>query len=88
MRNPAFCICDNKGADQLHGQRLYLRYIDKTIPLTPKYEVSSPQLSSVAVHPDLCRTWSQNPKTGFLMTRLVFNVLSRKQSFNHVSFTF
>ena len=38
MRKPAFCICQNKGADQPHGnstadQRLCFRYIDSTIPL-------------------------------------------------------
>ena len=44
MRKPAFCICENKVADQLHGnreadQRLCFRYIDSTIPLVPKYEI-------------------------------------------------
>ena len=43
---PAFCICENKDADQLHGnraadQRLCFRYIDCTIPLLPKSEISS-----------------------------------------------
>ena len=38
MRKPAFCTCENKGADQLYGnhtadQRLCFRYIDTTIPL-------------------------------------------------------
>ena len=38
MRKPAFCICENKDADQLCGnreadQRLCFRYIDSTIPL-------------------------------------------------------
>ena len=38
MRKPAFCICENKDADQLRGnreadQRLCFRYIDSTIPL-------------------------------------------------------
>ena len=46
MRKPAFCICENKDADQLRGnreadQRLCFRYTDSTIPLVPKYEVSS-----------------------------------------------
>ena len=41
-----FCICENKDADQLRGnreadQRLWFRYIDSTIPLLPKYEISS-----------------------------------------------
>ena len=46
VRKPAFCICENKDADQLRGnreadQRLCLSYIDSTIPLLPKYEISS-----------------------------------------------
>ena len=74
MRKPAFCICENKDADQLRGnreadQRLCFRYTDSTIPLLPKSEISSFYLSSVAVQPGLCRTWSETPKTGFL-TRL------------------
>ena len=43
MRKPAFCICENKDADQLRGdresdQRLCFRYTDSTIPLLPKSE--------------------------------------------------
>ena len=46
MRKPAFCICENKDADQLRGnreadQRLCFRYTDSTIPLLPKSEISS-----------------------------------------------
>ena len=46
MRKPAFCICENKDADQLRGnheadQRLCFRYLDSTIPLLPKYEILS-----------------------------------------------
>ena len=57
VRKPAFCICKNKDADQLHGnreadQRLCFRYKDSTISLLPKYEISSLQPSSVAVQPD------------------------------------
>ena len=41
-----FCICKNKNADQLRGnreadQRLCFRYTDSTIPLLPKYDISS-----------------------------------------------
>ena len=41
-----FCLCENKDADQLSGnreadQRLCFRYIDSTIPLLPKSEISS-----------------------------------------------
>ena len=47
VRKPAFCICENKDADELRGnreadQRLYFRYTDSTIPLlhVPKSEIS------------------------------------------------
>ena len=73
MRKPTFCICENKDADQLRGnQRLCFRYIDSTIPLLSKYEISSLYPSSVAVHPGLCRTRSKTLKTGFLTTRLTY----------------
>ena len=44
VRKPAFCICENKDADKLHGNReadqlLCFRYIDGTTPLLPKYEM-------------------------------------------------
>ena len=56
MRKPAFCICENKDADQLRGNRqayhrLCFRHTDSTIPLLPKSEISSLQPSSVAVLP-------------------------------------
>ena len=46
MRKPAFCICENKDADQLRGnreadQRLCFRYTDSTILLLPTSEISS-----------------------------------------------
>ena len=70
MRKPAFCICENKNADQLRGyreadQRLCLRYIDSTLPLLSKSEIASLKASSVAVQPGLCQTWPETPKTGF-----------------------
>ena len=47
MRKPAFCICENKDADQLRGnreadQRLCFRYIDSTIPLLSKSDIFKP----------------------------------------------
>ena len=70
MRKPGFCICENKDADQLRGnreadQRLCFRYTDSTTPLLPKYEISSLYPTSVAVQPGLGRTWSETPKTVF-----------------------
>ena len=64
MRKPTFCICENKDADQLRGdreadQRLCFRYIDSTIPILSKSEISNLYPSSVAVQPGLCRTWSE-----------------------------
>ena len=46
VRKPAFCICENKDADQLRGnresdQRLCFCYMDSKIPLLPKSEISS-----------------------------------------------
>ena len=75
MRKPDFCICENKDADQLRGnreadQRLCFRFTDSTIPLLPKSEISSLLAFSVVVQPGLCQTWSETPKTGFLRTRL------------------
>ena len=76
MRKPAFCICENKDAEQLRSncaadQRFCFRYTDSTIPLLSKSEISSLLPSSVVVQaePVLCKTWSETPKTGFL-TRL------------------
>ena len=63
VRKQAFCICENKDADQLRGnreadQRLCFRYIENTIPLLSMYEISSLWQFSVAVQPSLCGTWS------------------------------
>ena len=46
MRKPTLCICENKDADQLRGNReadqhLCFRYTDCTIPLISKSEISS-----------------------------------------------
>ena len=70
MRKPDFCICENKDADQLRGnreadQRLCFRYTDSIISLLPTYEISSLQPSSVAVQPGLCGTWSETPEDRF-----------------------
>ena len=79
MRKPDFCICKNKDADQLRGnreadQRLCFRHLDSTIPLLSKSKISSLWLSSVAAQPGLCQTWSETPKTGFLTSRLIILV--------------
>ena len=45
MGKPTICICENKGTDQLRGnreadQRLCFRYSDSTVPLLLKSEIS------------------------------------------------
>ena len=65
MRKPTICIYENKDADQLRGnreadQRLCFRYMDSTIPLLFKSEISNFYLSSMTVQPGLCRTWSKS----------------------------
>ena len=70
MRKLTFCICENKDADQLRGnreadQRLCFRYIDSTIPLLSKSEISSIKPSSGAVKPGLCRTRSETRRLVF-----------------------
>ena len=64
MGKPTICICENKDADQLRGnreadQRLCFRYTDSTLPHLPKSEISSFYPASVTVQPDLCRTCSE-----------------------------
>ena len=65
VRKLAFCLCENKEADHLRGnreadQRLCFRYTDSKILLLP-----------VTVQPGLCGTWSETRKTGFLRMRLI-----------------
>ena len=50
------------------------RYIDCTIPLLPKSEISSLE-PSVAVQPGICRTCWETLNTGFLATGLICHVL-------------
>ena len=76
MRKPTFCICKNKGSDQLRGNRqadqlLCFHNMDSTIPLLSKSEIPSLYPSSVAVQHGLCGTWSETPKTCFLTSRLI-----------------
>ena len=63
MRKPTFCIC-YKDADQLRrnriaDQRLCFRYIDSTVPILYKSEISSLKPSFVAVQPSLCGNRSE-----------------------------
>ena len=63
MRKPDFCLCENKGADQLRSdckadQRLCFCYMDSTIPLLSKLKISRcPAIFCAQL--SLCRTWSE-----------------------------
>ena len=80
MGKPTICIGENKGADQLSGnreadQRHCFRYSDSTIPLLLKSEISSFWLFSVLVQVGLCRTCSETtllvfPRGGSIMKSL------------------
>ena len=81
MRKPTFCICENKDADQLRGnreadQRLCFRYTDSAIPPLSKSEI----FKSLAIFCG-CAAWFVsdqvgNQNVGFLMTRLnYFHIL-------------
>ena len=64
MGKPTICIGKTKDADQLHGNReadqcLCFRYLDSTIPLLLKSEISSFQLFSVLVQAGLHRNCSE-----------------------------
>ena len=63
-------MCGNSVADQ----RLCLHY-KSTILLIPKSNFSSLKPSSMTVQHGLCRTWSETPKTGFLVMRITCKTL-------------
>ena len=64
MGKPTISIGENKGTDQLRGnreadQRLCFRYSDSTIPPQLNSKISSFLPASVAVQAGLCQTWSE-----------------------------
>ena len=88
MRKPAFCICENKGADQLHSNRaadqpFCFHYIDSTNALLPKplaifcgfvlYLVGNPEDGfSRDVAHFYCRTVSRISLPGILFTFMTY----------------
>ena len=68
---------NNKGADQLaHPRSLISTFVvrcrDSIISLVSISKISNLKLASVAVQAGLNFTWSETPKTGFLVTRLKY----------------
>ena len=75
MRKLFMSYANNKGADQpAHPRSLIsafvVRCLDSIIPLVSISEISSLYLVFVAAQAGLSLTWSQTPKTGFLVTWL------------------
>ena len=76
MRKPVLSYANNKGADQpAHPRSLIstfvVRCLDSIIPLASISEISNLYLASVAEQAGLCLTWSETPKTGFLVAWLI-----------------
>ena len=70
MRKPEFCLCENKGADQLCSNctadlRLCFRYTDSTFSLLLILKLSRFYVSSVTVQAGLCRTCSETRRPVF-----------------------
>ena len=54
-------------------------YLESIIPLVSISEISSLFLASVAAQAGLCLTWSQTPKTGFLMRKPVLAICEQQR---------
>ena len=77
MRNLFMLYANNKGADQpAHPRSLIsafvVRCLDKIIPLVFISEIASLYLASVVAQAGLSLTRSKIPKTGFLVTLLIY----------------
>ena len=80
MRKQAFCICENKDADQLRSdcaadQRICFRYTVVTIPLLPKFK--PPAIFCGCTAPfvsDLIET----TKTVFFTPRLIYKMYTER----------
>ena len=76
MREPVLPYENKKGADQpAHPRSLVstfiFRCLDSILYLVSISEISKLLIASVAAQAGLSLTWSQTPKTGFLVTRLL-----------------
>ena len=76
MRKPVYTICEQqRRRSAVHPRCLIsafvVHYLDSVIPLVSILKISSLYLACVAAQPGLSLPWSQTPKTGFLVTRLI-----------------
>ena len=69
MRNLSYAKC------QQHPHSLIrvfdISCLDSTIPPVSLSDISGPKLVTLAEQGGFSLTWSQTPKTGFLVTRLI-----------------
>ena len=84
MRKPVLPYVNNKGADQpAHPRNLIstflVCYLDSIIPLVPISKISSLYQACVAAQASLSLTWSETPKTGFLMMWLIKCIIETLQ---------
>ena len=75
MRKTAFCTCENKGVDELHGngaadQCFCFHNMESITPLLSKSEISSLLPLSVAVQPVCVRLGWKSPRIGCVVMRL------------------
>ena len=68
MRKPIFCNCENKGADQLHGNSLCFHYIDSTIPVhsKSKFQASSHLLWLYSPVSDIVNSLKRGPNKVYI----------------------
>ena len=89
MRKPTICICENKDADQLRGnreadQRLCFRYTDSTIPLLAKSEISKSLVIFCACTARFVSDLLENHIVGFPTRWLISCSPSVKLSILHI----
>ena len=71
MKTQIFAYAKTKRGDRIADQRLCFRCIDSTILLISQFEISSLELSPVALLSGLWRTLSETTKICFLAMRLI-----------------
>ena len=95
MRKPDFCLGENKGADQLRGnreadQRLCFRYSDSIIPLLLKSEISSFYSSFLSLYRPVCVGPGRKPRRPVFSRRgsnwYNHNYLSSLPSYQDIAF--
>ena len=74
MRKHAFCICENKGADQLHVPRsLSVPLFSLQILQSPYFLNFKPLSVFCVCTAGLCQTRSEITKTDFVALQLIYN---------------